>query len=235
MTPLLPAPRIAGLLPAVCPPVGCAPDPYPYKAIIITTAHGSVKVDGYADIGAELARLQPRETAFSMPGHWYGVRDGDPRAFALYQRHYSYRKYKSGRTNRLIAGPGEKMVLLTQGCDALFVWRKFDDMRHEPGVNCAVFRNESSIRASDLIREAMELAWARWPGERLYTYVNGKKIKSTNPGYCFKMAGWKTSGVTKGGLLILEALPEGYVSPEPEPRGVIVGNLRQLVMFQEVA
>lgn len=54
---LLPAPRIAGLLPAVCPPAGCEPDPYPYKAITITTAHGSVKVNGYADIGAELARL----------------------------------------------------------------------------------------------------------------------------------------------------------------------------------
>lgn len=54
---LLPAPRIAGLLPARCPMAGEEPDPYPYKAITITTAYGSVRVNGYADIGGELARL----------------------------------------------------------------------------------------------------------------------------------------------------------------------------------
>jgi hypothetical protein len=36
---------------------GEEPDPYPYKAITITTAYGSVRVNGYADIGGELARL----------------------------------------------------------------------------------------------------------------------------------------------------------------------------------
>ena len=236
----LPAPRIAGLLP-----------PQRYVAveranithwsapgIWITTSAGTFAVQDERRLGESFAELVRPSTLLPLTGHWYGVADGDPRAFALYQRHYSYRTYKSGRTNRLIAGPGEKMVLLTYQCDALFVWRKFDDMRHEPGINCAVFRNESSIRASDLIREAMELAWQRWPGERLYTYVNSKKIKSTNPGYCYKMAGWKVCGETKGGLLILEALPDGYEAKEPEataPRAVIVGDLWQLAMWKEVA
>jgi hypothetical protein len=43
----------------------------------------------------------------------------------------------------------------------------------------------------------MSIAWQRWPGERLYTYVNPRKVKSENPGYCFKVAGWTTCGTTK--------------------------------------
>ena len=59
------------------------------------------------------------------------------------------------------------------------------------------------------LAEAVALAWYRWPGERLYTYVNPKRIKSDNPGYCFKIAGWKVCGVTKvNKLVILELLPE---------------------------
>ena len=96
------------------------------------------------------------------------------------------------------------MVLLTQENNALFVWKKFIDASGQQGVNCAVFRNEGTIKSSALIEEAVELAQRRWPGERLYTYVNAKKIRSTNPGYCFIKAGWKKYGLTKGGLVILE-------------------------------
>jgi hypothetical protein len=176
----------------------------------------------------------------SVGGHWLGVSDGDARARDLFKRHYSYRAYKDGRKPKLFVGPGEKMVLMTVNCDALFVWRKFISRNNQQGVNCAIFRNESSIRASDLIREAMELAWKRWPGERLYTYVNAKKIRSTNPGYCYKMAGWQVCGETKGGLLILEALPEGYVAPEPLATllarvGEVTLIERQMSLFEEVA
>lgn len=101
------------------------------------------------------------------------------------------------------------MVLLTVENDALFVWRKFIDSGGQQGVNCAIFRNEGNFTSSSLITEAVELAWRRWPGERLYTYVNPKKIKSSNPGYCFQVAGWKKFGVTKGGLLILELVKNG--------------------------
>lgn len=72
-------------------------------------------------------------------------------------------------------------------------------------LNCAVFRNENKkLLSSALIKEAVAIALKRWPGERLYTYVNAKKIKSSNPGYCFKAANWKYCGKTKGGLVILE-------------------------------
>lgn len=46
------------------------------------------------------------------------------------------------------------------------------------------------MRSSELIIAAVDIARALWPLERLYTYVNARKIRSTNPGYCFQCAGW---------------------------------------------
>lgn len=140
-----------------------------------------------------------------LPGYWYGVLDGDARARALFHRHYSYQPYKDGRSPKLFVGPGEKMVLMTPNCDALFIWRKFISGDGQQGVNCSVFRNESPVLSSTLILEAEVYAWERWPGERLYTYINVRAIKSRNPGYCFKQAGWRYCGVTKWNRLhILE-------------------------------
>lgn len=142
-------------------------------------------------------------------GYWWEVKDGDDRARQLFDRHYSRRRYQDGRNPLLFVGPGEKIVLLTPACDALFVWRKFISADGQQGVNCAVFRNESSTLSSELIAEAEALAWRRWPGERLYTYVNPRRIRSANPGCCFLKAGWKRCGVTKAKkLIILEKLPE---------------------------
>jgi hypothetical protein len=145
-------------------------------------------------------------SSFLIPpsGYWYGVKDGHTIARNIFSRHYSARKYRDGRERKLICGPGGKMVLLTDKEDALFVWRKFVDDSGQQGVNCAVFRNEGKYKSSALIKEAVKHARERWPGERFYTYVNGQKIRSTNPGYCFKMAGWRECGKTKGGLVILE-------------------------------
>ena len=139
---------------------------------------------------------------------WLPSTDGDARARAIFDRHYSRRHYADGRRPALFVGPGEKMVLLTLSCDALFVWRKFINGDGQRGINCAVFRNESEHLSSDLIKEACELAWQRWPGQRLYTYINPNKIRSTNPGYCFKRAGWQKSCITKSGLIVLSIMPE---------------------------
>ncbi len=142
--------------------------------------------------------------------NWLPIKDGDPRAFALYRQHYSYKPYKDGRrqntayrNRHLICGPGEKMLLLSQNSDALFVWRKFIDRSGQNGVNCAVFRNQSNILSSQLILEAETIAQQRWGMTRFYTYVNPRKIKSDNPGYCFLKAGWHRCGLTKVRKLII--------------------------------
>jgi len=133
------------------------------------------------------------------------VKDGDPRARELFRRHYSYRPYADGRDPSLFVGPGEKIVLITPCLRALLVWRKFISGDGQEGVNCSIFRNEGAGLSSELILAAEALAWARWPGERFYTYVNGRKIKGSNPGYCFKRAGWRSCGITKHNrLAILE-------------------------------
>lgn len=138
---------------------------------------------------------------------WIPVKDGDLRCWNLYRRHYSAPRRLSDHDRR-IAGPGEKMMLITPDAAALWVWRKFVETgaTRPRGVNCAVFRLENSERwlASDLIRAAVKLAVIRWPGERLYTYVNPKRIRSAHPGYCFKMAGWRVARATKRGLVELE-------------------------------
>ena len=150
-------------------------------------------------------------------GAWIKTRDADPEARSLFDRHYSRRRYKDGRRPKKFIGPGEYICLVTPGYTALFVWRKFISRDNQRGVNCAVFRNESSFLSSALIREAMEIAWERWPGERLYTYVDARKIRSENPGYCFKRAGWKSCGRTKDrGLHILEFNPP--TDPPPASR-----------------
>jgi hypothetical protein len=99
------------------------------------------------------------------------------------------------------------MMLLTPDALAMFAWRKFIDhcIPKQDGVNCAVFRNEGAGLSSDLIRAAEVIAWERWPGERLYTYVDPKRTRhKRDPGRCFLKAGWRHAGWTKGGLRILE-------------------------------
>src|SRR5438477_2450709 len=93
--------------------------------------------------------------------YWFEVRDGDPLAFDLFKRHYSYRPYADGRRERVgyrnrwqFVGPGQKQILVTPHGDALFVWRKFIDKSGQCGLNCACFRNGSDILPSTLILDA---------------------------------------------------------------------------------
>jgi hypothetical protein len=159
----------------------------------------------------------------AMESTWLRVKDGNAVAIGLFRRHYSYNvkrnqlKFWPNASDALFAGPGEKLVLLTPCARALFVWRKFRSADGQQGVSCAIFRNEGAGRASDLIREADEFAWERWSGERLYTYVNDRKVRrSRTPGRCFLKAGWRYVRDKEGKpartkcrrLLILECLPE---------------------------
>lgn len=143
------------------------------------------------------------------------MRDGNPTGLALFRRHYSHRRTR-GDTS-LFVGPGEKLVLITPCARAMFVWRNFLNDDGQTGINCAVFRNEGAGegQSSDLIRAADAIADRKWPGQRHYTYVDPRKVRSANPGWCFICAGYRRCGVTKKRrLLILERLP-------PEPFSVV--------------
>ncbi len=144
---------------------------------------------------------------------WIKTHDCDPAAFQIMTRHYSFRPYKDGRRQRpgyrnrfSFVGPGHKIVLVNSNYSALFVWRKFKHPS-QTGVNCAVFRNESTTLSSTLILEAEKIINQIFPGERLFTYIDPAKVNSPNPGYCFKQAGWTHCGISSKGLHILEKSP----------------------------
>lgn len=150
---------------------------------------------------------------------WWITKDGDKQCLELYERHYSCYKYKDGRKRKLFVGPGEKIVLRTENCDAMFVWRKFIDDSGQSGVNCAVFRNEGKTKSSELIRQADEIANCIWPNLLHYTFVKKDAIMSSNPGFCFAMAGWNKCGYTKKGLIIMEKNYINQAKPDPHNTG----------------
>ncbi len=141
--------------------------------------------------------MRVREQPFLDLSPWIAIKDGDDDARAVFDRHYSRYFYKDGRSPKLFVGPGQKTVLTTPCGRAIFVWRKFISADGQQGINCSIFRNEGAGRSSDLILAAEQLAIDRWGPSRFFTYVDPRSIASPNPGYCFKVAGWRVIGITK--------------------------------------
>jgi len=105
---------------------------------------------------------------------------------------------------------GRKLVLRDALGEVLWAWIFPDPamrMDGQTGYNCAIFRNESARRSSDIILEAERHAIDKWGVGRGYTYVDPKKIRSRNPGYCYKVAGWRRVGVSKSGQILLAKDP----------------------------
>lgn len=133
---------------------------------------------------------------------WERVSCTDPRALEIFKRHYSCSKNRSDAPR--FVGPGEEITMLSIDGNGLFVWQK-QMYRNDgqTGINCAVFRNEGvkrygvKVQSSELILQAEEIAWRRWPGERLFTFVDANEVQSSNPGYCYQCAGWNKCGVSK--------------------------------------
>ena len=97
-------------------------------------------------------------------------------------------------------------MLRNAGGSVLWVWMFPDPtMRFDGqvGYNNAIFRNESERRSSDIILEAEQWAIQKWGPNRAYTYIDPTKVKSANPGYCFKQAGWVRVGYAKDGKHLL--------------------------------
>jgi len=136
---------------------------------------------------------------------WQRVTKFDPRSAALADRHYSRRKIGSPQ----FMPPGQTLILLTPDADAVFGWWRphpasgIVAMNKLDGWTCTIFRNESSHCSSDMILWA-EVELEAMPGftcgpSGYITYVWDDKIESKNPGYCFKMAGWKRTGRSADG------------------------------------
>lgn len=98
------------------------------------------------------------------------------------------------------------MLRNTEGT-VLFGWMYPDPamrMDGQAGYYCAIFRNESSRKSSEIILEAEAAAFAKWGPNRMYTYIDPaqtasikRRIDSSGRrsrrivGFCYLKAGWK--------------------------------------------
>ncbi len=148
---------------------------------------------------------------------WLRSYRNDPRGRRLADRHYS--RQTPGTPG--FVPPGRCLVLVTEAADALWVtsWPFAEYVKHAwaGAWVCSIFRNESAAVASVLIRAAVAATVAHWdpPPLGLITFVDAAKVKGTCPGYCFRRAGFKRVGTTKGGLVAL-GLSRARM-PEPWP------------------
>jgi hypothetical protein len=140
---------------------------------------------------------------------WHLSHRADPAARGLADRHYNRQKVGSSQ----FVPPGRCLVLVTRGSTALWVtsFPFAEYVRHEwaGAWVCSCFRNEDRDlhQSSDLIREAVAIT--RWkfgepPPEGFVTFVDTAKTRrKRDPGRCYRKAGWKVIGETKGGLVAL--------------------------------
>ena|ERR1041385_265775 len=154
---------------------------------------------------------------------WIRVGKFDARAVAIVDGrgpfgngvpHYSRRKPGAPQ----FMPPGQTLVLMTVDFSAVYGWwRPHPDsgiiaMNKRDGWTCTLFRNDrrERDRASALILAA-ELAlvaegYACGP-DGFLTYVKRAAVASSNPGYCYKCAGYRKIGVSADGKKDLLAKP----------------------------
>jgi hypothetical protein len=142
---------------------------------------------------------------------WLVVPKFHPAGARLADGHYSRRTIGSPQ----FMPPGQTLVLLTPDESAVFGWwRPHPDsgivaMNKLDGWTCTIFRNTGPALSSDLILAAERELLARYDcgPDGLLTYVWDRKVASVNPGYCFKVAGWKAIGRSADGRKTLLQKP----------------------------
>jgi hypothetical protein len=146
---------------------------------------------------------------------WERVTKFDPRACALADRHYSRRKPGSGQ----FMPPGQTVVLL--GDKAVWGWWRphphsgIRSMNGLDGWTCTIFRNEGPGLSSALVLAAEAFLTDCGP-DGLLTYVWDAKVASSNPGCCFKKAGYRRVGRSADGRKTLLQKPFAAALSEPE-------------------
>ena len=131
---------------------------------------------------------------------WRLAHKADSIGRVLADGHYSRRKVGSPQ----FMPPGETLVLVAHDGSAVFGWWRphpasgIRSMNGLDGWTCSIFRyirGDKRMVASTLILEAESILVAtkgQCGPSGLLTYVWDAKVRSANPGYCFKRAGWST-------------------------------------------
>jgi hypothetical protein len=143
--------------------------------------------------------------------YWLRSNRADKRALPIADRHYNRQKIGSPQ----FVPPGKCLVLLTPDIGALWVtsWPKAEYVKHAwagAWIN-SLFRRESGPLASTLIRAAVAATRAYYgkpPTLGMVSFVDASKVKhKRDAGRCYRKAGFKLVGTTKGGLLVYQMLP----------------------------
>lgn len=141
---------------------------------------------------------------------WVVTTKADQRPRLLADRHYT----RKNPGHPMWTRPGYNQILYFEqanGRAAVFCWfrpkwesgirgtERKDGLR---AIECAIFRNETRVRSSDLIKQAVEmvLGWehaidTEWP-DGLITAVSSAataagRAPGSEVGHCFRMAGWE--------------------------------------------
>ena len=145
--------------------------------------------------------------------NWRRAHRFDRECLPLADRHYS--RQKPGAPQ--FAPPGRCVVLKSgDPVSAVWVssWPLAEYTKHEwsGAWVCSMFRNEGPELSSELIQQAIAATRHEWgdpPELGMITFVKADAIRSVNPGYCFKRAGFRRVGETKvRRLLAFQLLPD---------------------------
>lgn len=135
---------------------------------------------------------------------------------SLADNHYSRRTIGSPQ----FMPPGQTIVLARPG-GVFGWWRPHPDsgivaMNKLDGWTCTIFRNEArDVLSSELILAAETFITDCGP-DGLITYVWDKKIRSSNPGCCFKLAGYRATGRSADNKKTLLQKPWKLTTHHPE-------------------
>lgn len=162
--------------------------------------------------------------------NWILSHRSDTPARLIADRHYNRQKVGSPQ----FVPPGRCLVLLSDRVDAFWVtsWPFAEYVKHAwaGAWICSAFRNEGPYLASELITQAVAATLWKFggpPALGMVTFVNLKKVRPTvvrgkkTWGWCYRKAGFKECGWTKGGLLALQLLPAEMPDPA-EPKRKLV-------------
>lgn len=142
---------------------------------------------------------------------WLRTTRNDVQGRELADRHYN--RQKIGAPG--FVPPGRCLVFKTATADALWVtsWPFAQYVKHAwagAWVN-SLFRNESKLLSSELIRAAVRATRDVWepPELGMVSFVDASKTrKKRDPGRCYRKAGFIHAGFTKGGLWVFQMLPD---------------------------
>jgi hypothetical protein len=169
---------------------------------------------------------------------WQYTKRADKVAAKIADRHYSRQTIGSDQ----FTPPGRVLCLVTPDYNALWAtsWPYAEYVNREyqtAWLNC-IFRNESELRSSDLIIEA--IAATRWyfgdpPADGMITMINQFEVKPIKRrgvdhwGYSYEKAGFRHVGYTKdAGFMIFQLCPDNM------PKAAAPGA-GQLSIFDEQA